>query len=135
MTCKQFYVNRLHNQAWVKGDYSDIVVHLSQIYSALRDDTTTEEKKSNDLSVLRSTTKYWVKTEDVSRVKYTVLRQLPVLLQRASKGQSDFQLTNSVYLDNDQLELYHGRLFKVPGSISLRLRWYETSDPEIVFAR
>ena len=33
---------------------------------------------------MRSTTKYWVKTEDVSRVKYHVLQHLPVFLQPAA---------------------------------------------------
>ena len=40
---------------------------------------------------------------------------------------------NSVYLDNDQLELYHGRLDKTPGAIALRLRWYGAGDPQLVF--
>lgn len=131
--CKVFYVNRLHAQAWVRGDYSDIVVRLSNIYSALRDDHVAEENKDASQSFLRSTTKYWVKTEDVSRVKYAILRHLPVFLQKASTGETDSQFTNSVYLDNDQLELYHGRLDKTPGAIALRLRWYGPGDPSLVF--
>jgi len=131
--CKAFYVNRLHTQAWVRGDYSDIVVRLSNIYSAIRQDHVAEENKDASQSFLRSTTKYWVKTEDVSRVKYAVLRHLPVFLQKTSTGESDSQFTNSVYLDNDQLELYHGRLDKTPGAIALRLRWYGPEDPSLVF--
>jgi SPX domain protein involved in polyphosphate accumulation/uncharacterized membrane protein YidH (DUF202 family) len=131
--CKAFYVQRLHAQAWVRGDYSDIVVQLSNIYAALRADHTAEENKDASQSFLRSTTKYWVKTEDVSRVKYTILRHLPVFLQKTSTGESDSQFTNSVYLDNDQLELYHGRLDKTPGAIALRYRWYGPEDPELVF--
>jgi len=107
--CKTFYVNRMQSQAWVRGDYSDVVVRLSGIYSSLRNDQVVKEKADASQSFLRSTTKYWVKTEDVSRVKYAVLRNLPVFLQKTSTGESDSQLTNSVYLDNDQLELYHGR--------------------------
>ena len=52
---------------------------------------------------MRQTSKYWIKTEDVSAVKYAVLKNLPVFLQNTSTGESDSQLTNSVYLDNDQL--------------------------------
>jgi SPX domain protein involved in polyphosphate accumulation/uncharacterized membrane protein YidH (DUF202 family) len=131
--CKAFYVQRMHAQAWVRGDYSDIVVQLSNIYAALRADHTAEENKDASQSFLRSTTKYWVKTEDVSRVKYTILRHLPVFLQKTSTGESDSQFTNSVYLDNDQLELYHGRLDKTPGAIALRFRWYGPEDPDLVF--
>lgn len=102
---KAFYVNRMHAQAWVRGDYSDIVVRLSNVYSAIRQDHVAQENKDASQSFLRTTTKYWVKTEDVSRVKYAILRHLPVFLQKTSTGESDSQFTNSVYLDNDQLEL------------------------------
>ena len=105
--CKQFYITRMHNQAWVRGDYSDVVVRLSSIYSALRDDNVAEENKDASQSFLRSTTKYWVRTEDVSKVKYAILKHLPVFLQKTATGETDSQLTNSVYFDNDQLgELY-----------------------------
>ena len=131
--CKAFYVSRMHAQAWVRGDYSDLVVRLSQIYSQVREDHVATENKDASQSFLRSTTKYWVKTEDVSRVKYFILRHLPVFLQKTSTGESDSQFTNSVYLDNDRLELYHGRLDKSPGAIALRLRWYGLSEPSTVF--
>mmetsp|Transcript_8953 Transcript_8953/g.24820 ORF Transcript_8953/g.24820 Transcript_8953/m.24820 type:complete len:740 (-) Transcript_8953:189-2408(-) len=131
--CKVFYINRLNAQAWVRGDYSDIVVRLSNIYASVRQDHVAEENKDAAQSFARSTTKYWVKTEDVSKVKYAVLRHLPVFLQKTSTGESDSQFTNSVYLDNDQLELYHGRLDKTPGAIALRLRWYGSGDPQLVF--
>lgn len=131
--CKTFYVNRMHSQAWVRGDYSDVVVRLSTIYSALRNDKVADENTDASQCFLRSTTKYWIKTEDISKVKYAVLRHLPVFLQKTSTGESDSQLTNSVYLDNDQLELYHGRLDKSPGALALRLRWYGATNPSLVF--
>lgn len=131
--CKVFYVSRMHTQPWVRGDYSDLVVRLSSIYSTIRNDQAAPETADASQSFLRSTTKYWVKTEDVSRVKYAILRHLPVFLQKTSTGESDSQMTNSVYLDNDQLELYHGRLDKTPGAIALRLRWYGAGDPSMVF--
>jgi SPX domain protein involved in polyphosphate accumulation len=108
-------------------------VRLSQIYSKTREDHIAEENKDASQSFCRSTTKYWVKTEDVSRIKYQVLRHLPVFLQKTSTGESDSQFTNSVYVDNDQLELYHGRLDKSPGAIALRMRWYGPGDPTTVF--
>mmetsp|Transcript_16444 Transcript_16444/g.23197 ORF Transcript_16444/g.23197 Transcript_16444/m.23197 type:complete len:728 (-) Transcript_16444:153-2336(-) len=131
--CKTFFITRLHAQAWVRGDYSDVVVRLSTIYSTLRNDQAAAENADESQSFLRQTSKYWVKTEDVSRVKYAILRHLPVFLQKSSTGESDSQFTNSVYLDNDALELYHGRLDKSPGAIAVRLRWYGTGDPSLVF--
>ena len=73
----------------------------------------------------RSTTKYWVHTEDISRVKYILLQHLPVFLQKTMEGETDSQLVNSVYLDNRSMELYHGRLDKTPGAIALRFRLWD----------
>ena len=101
--CKAFYVSRMHAQSWVRGDYSDLVVRLSHIYSMLRDDHVAKENNDQQ-SFLRQTTKYWVKTEDVSRVKYYVLRNLPVFLQKTSTGESDSQFTNSVYFDSKYIQ-------------------------------
>ena len=82
---------------------------------------------------VRSTRKYWVHTENISAIKYTVLQHLPVFLQSNMAGESDSQLVNSVYLDNTSMELYHGRLDKTPGAIALRFRWYGSGTPELVF--
>ena len=75
---------------------------------------------------VRATTKYWVRSEDLSAVKLEIGKHLPVLLC-GGKGEGimpDSQLVNSVYLDSPALELYHGRLNKTPGAVALRLRWY-----------
>jgi len=139
--CKSFYIARLHEQGWVKGDYSGMIVTMSQMLSYLRgeddeDDDVDEEDEEEKgeggggeeerQDFIRTTTKYWVATEDVSEVKCIVMQHLPVLLQQTMEGTSDSQLVNSIYLDNAQLELYHGRLDKTPGAIALRLRWFNS---------
>ncbi|EIE21857.1 hypothetical protein COCSUDRAFT_47964 [Coccomyxa subellipsoidea C-169] len=121
--CQQFYVAHLHHQPWVQGNYSDLLVQLSNIYSQLRGD-----------GFVRSTTKYWVRMTDVSAVKHHILQHLPVFqYNEGSEDQSDSQLINSVYLDNSSMELYHGRLDKRPNAIAIRIRWYGDGDPTTCF--
>lgn len=43
--CKAFYISRLHDQKWVRGDYSDVIVSMSNLYSTIRGD---EEAVAND---------------------------------------------------------------------------------------
>lgn len=131
--CKAFYISRLHQQSWVRGDYSDVIVTLSRIYSVIRGDVAAPPNQDEKQDFVRSTTKYWIHTEHISRVKYIVLQHLPVFLQDSMAGETDAQLVNSVYLDNRSLELYRGRLDKTPGAIALRFRWYGTSVPSLVF--
>ena len=121
--CRTFYLGRLHDQSWVRGDYSDVIVTMSRVYSAIRGDEEIEEKESERQDFVRSTRKYWVHTEDISRVKYIILQHLPVFLQKTMAGETDSQLVNSVYMDNHAMELYQGRLEKSPGAIALRMRW------------
>ena len=131
--CRAFYLGRLHEQSWIRGDYSDVMVTLSRIYSRMRKDTVKQAKETAKENFCRSTRKYWVHTEDISSIKYTILQHLPVFLQTGMDGESDSQLTTSIYLDNYAMELYRGRLDKSPGAIALRLRWYGNRAPETVY--
>lgn len=131
--CRAFYTARLHEQSWVRGDYSDVMVTMSRIYSKLRKDRVVAETDDAKQNFVRSTRKYWVHTEDISAVKYSVLQHLPVFLQSGMSGESDAQLTTSIYVDNFAMELYKGRLDKSPGAIALRFRWYGTKPVETVF--
>ena len=44
---KAFYISRLQNQTWVRGDYSDILVAISRIHSRLRRGHTPANSHSN----------------------------------------------------------------------------------------
>lgn len=77
--CRQFYISHLHNQPWVQGNYSDLLVALSQVYSELRGDVapgTAED--AEDEHYRYSITKYWVSMGDVSSIKHQILQHLPV---------------------------------------------------------
>eukprot|EP00899_Mesostigma_viride_P021788 jgi/Mesvir1/29610/Mv21464-RA.3 len=126
--CRQYYMSRLHNQGWITGDFSDIFVRLSSIHSALRRDQVAAAQESSTQNFVRSTKKYWVRTEDVSTIKHLLLQHLPVFQIKQSELAGDSQLTNSVYFDNSRMELYTGRLEKRPNAIAIRLRWY---GPEV----
>lgn len=90
-------------------------------------------KNSAHENFIRSTTKYWIDIENVSTVKYFILQHLPILLQKNMSGETDSQLTNSIYFDNESMELYHSRLRKEFSAKALRFRWYGDGDPDIVF--
>jgi len=131
--CRQFYTAHLHQQPWVQGNYSDLLVMLSNVFSQLRGDRLAEAQGGAAQAFKRSTTKYWVRTEDVSAVKRTIIENMPVFVFNADNYSGDAQLINSVYFDNEMLELYHGRLDKKPGAIALRVRWYGPNEPKVCF--
>ncbi|GAB4814940.1 hypothetical protein N2152v2_001986 [Parachlorella kessleri] len=131
--CRQFYIAHLHNQPWVQGNYSDLLVVLSACFSQLRGDQLADKQESSAQAFKRSTTKYWIRTSDVSEVKRRIIEAMPVFVFNKANYSGDAQLVNSVYFDNSSLELYHGRLDKKPGAIAARIRWYGPNDPKLCF--
>jgi len=51
---------------------------LSSIYSKLRGDVSGVKNEDSAQGFVRSTTKYWVRTTDISAVKHHILQHLPV---------------------------------------------------------
>ena len=98
--------------AWpssLQGNYSDLLVILSAVYSDLRGDAAAAGQPGGDAGsadggaqgFVRSTTKYWVRMSDVSTVKHHILQHLPVYQFGHSGGSGgkdfagDAQLINS----------------------------------------
>jgi len=131
--CHQFYMTKLRNQEWIRNDFSDIFVALSDCHSLLRQDDSGKANEDAKQDFVRNTKKYWVPVENVSAIKHLVLQHLPVF--RMWTGTGDSQLVNSVYFDNRQMQLYHGRMDKTPGAIALRLRWYGTEIKTVFVER
>jgi len=135
-SCEINKIAHLYNKDWKRSDCSNIFVSLSNLYNQLRN-MNNENKNIHEVSAhqkfIRTTTKYWVEIENVSTVKYFILQNLPILLEKNMTGETDSQLTNSIYFDNESMELYHSRLRNEYNSKALRFRWYGEGDPEIVF--
>ena len=146
LPCKKVYLAKLHEQQWVKEDFSKTFVSLSKIHAQLRGEIAPSEQDVAS-SFVRRTTKYWIKTCDISQVKHIILQHLPGALRPDSftschsimlvidpclvfqlnldQLPGDSQLTNSAYLDNKGMDLYHGRIDKLPHAQAIRLRWYD----------
>lgn len=127
-----------------------LVVRLSRLYDLIRSHARGEAPMATNQiedsgMFVRKTTKYWVHADHVTEVKCIILQHLPVLVHPSSNGQQsnpttllegtrlDFAIS-SVYLDNDRLDLYHGRLERREGALAIRLRWYgRTFPPRLVY--
>lgn len=63
--------------------------------------------------------------ENLVPLKLAIMRHLPVLVFDANREwvPADSAIT-SIYFDNEELELYLGRLEKTEGAEAVRMRWY-----------
>ncbi|KAA1467736.1 SPX-domain-containing protein [Dentipellis sp. KUC8613] len=133
-----FIQNYLEKRPFYKYNWDALIVKLSKLYDLVR---TRGHPVQGDSSAggsqsafVRQTTKYWVHPDNLVPLKLAILRHLPVLVFNAEKEfePKDAAIT-SIYFDNEDLELYLGRLEKTEGAEAIRLRWYGDVDNKQIF--
>lgn len=128
----------LEKHPFYKMNYDPVIVKLSKLFDLVRTRGHPVEGDSaaggSQNAFVRSTTKYWVHEENIVPLKLNILKQLPVLVFDPNKEFSikDSAIT-SIYYDNEDLELYLGRLEKTEGAEAIRMRWYGDVDGKVVF--
>ena len=133
---------------------SSLVCVISDIFNALRQ---AEEKIVNQnnaggdslweapSSFKRSTTKYWVKDENLTKLMMICAMEAPLLVYgqkgpltstekiKVSEGDKFWDSlatrVNSIYFDSDDMTLYRERIKRAEGAQLLRVRWYGASMP------
>ncbi|OZJ03478.1 hypothetical protein BZG36_02740 [Bifiguratus adelaidae] len=135
---KPMFMARLNAKPFFKENYDALIVRLSNLYDQVRNrgkahggDSSAGGKQA---AFVRNTTKYWVHPDNVTELKLIILKHLPVLVFNANKEfePADSAIT-SIYFDNDDLELYLGRLEKTEGAEALRMRWYGDMRNQQIF--
>jgi SPX domain protein involved in polyphosphate accumulation len=75
-----------------------------------------------------------VHPDNIVALKLVILKHLPVLVFNPDKDyQAEDSAITSIYYDNEDLELYLGRLEKTEGAEAIRLRWYGGMDNKQIF--
>jgi SPX domain protein involved in polyphosphate accumulation/uncharacterized membrane protein YidH (DUF202 family) len=137
---KPTFMLRLNSKPLYLENLDSLIYRLSKLYDKIRQKMSGEEIRtvktdsipSSAQVFVRKTSKYWVHSENVTDVKCIVLKHLPVLIYPTKRRKLDLAVS-SIYLDNDSMELYKGRLEKLEGALAIRIRWYGSEDPNEVF--
>ncbi|EPT01373.1 hypothetical protein FOMPIDRAFT_124628 [Fomitopsis schrenkii] len=133
-----FIHDYLEKRPFYKYNWDGLIVKLSKLYDLVRTRGHPVQGDSsaggNQSAFVRQTTKYWVHPDNLVHLKLAILRHLPVLVFNPSKEfeQKDAAIS-SVYFDNEDLELYLGRLEKTEGAEAVRLRWYGDMGVKTIF--
>ncbi|KAH7925852.1 SPX-domain-containing protein [Leucogyrophana mollusca] len=133
-----FIQDYLEERPFYKYNWDALIVKLSKLYDLVRTRGHPVQGDSsaggNQSAFVRQTTKYWVHPDNLVPLKLAILRHLPVLVFNADKEfePKDAAIT-SIYFDNEELELYLGRLEKTEGAEAIRLRWYGDTDVKTIF--
>ncbi|CAO1625960.1 unnamed protein product [Parajaminaea phylloscopi] len=135
---KEFVQYYLSARPFYKENYDALIVKLSRLFDLVR---TRGHPVQGDASAggsqsafVRQTTKYWVHPDNIVPLKLFILKHLPVLVFNPDKEyQPEDSAITSIYYDNEDLELYLGRLEKTEGAEAIRLRWYGGMDNKQIF--
>lgn len=136
---KPMFMLRLNSKPLYLENLDSLIFRLSKLYDRIRSDDPSRRSPTELCGEIdptqifvRKTSKYWVHDDNVTEVKCFVLKYLPVLIFPNRKRKIDLAVS-SVYLDNDDMELYKGRLEKSEGAMAIRIRWYGSEEPIEVF--
>jgi SPX domain protein involved in polyphosphate accumulation len=135
----------------------DFICMMSDIYYTLSEMKKAQEEAEGGggtwvppSAFVRSTRKYWVRLEDLTKLKLAICKHLPLLrfgkkqgLNLSSgnaptsqidysrydnsyhnNGEGDAAKITSVYFDNEKLRLYHDKIVRKEGATLIRIRWY-----------
>ncbi|KAI5970549.1 VTC4 [Candida margitis] len=135
---KPVFQARLNSQAFYKDNYDNLIVKLSKLYDLVRTrgnpikgDSSAGGSQQN---FVRQTTKYWVHPDNITELKLIILKHLPVLVFNADKEfEPEDSAITSIYFDNEDMDLYYGRLRKDEGAEAIRLRWYGGMKSDQIF--
>ncbi|KAG6862512.1 hypothetical protein C0995_000060 [Termitomyces sp. Mi166 len=133
-----FVQEYLEKRPFYKYNWDALIVKLSKLYDLVRTRGNPVRGDSsaggNQSAFVRQTTKYWVHPDNLVPLKLAILRNLPVLVFNSEKEfePRDSAIT-SIYFDNEDLELYLGRLEKTEGAEAIRLRWYGDVDNKTIY--
>lgn len=135
---RPIFAARLNAKPFYRTNYDSTVVKVSKIYDMVRTKGNPTEGDSaaggGQQNFVRQTTKYWVHPDNVTELKLYILKHLPVLVFNANKEfEIEDSAISSIYYDNDDLELYLGRLEKSEGAEAMRLRWYGGMGNNTIF--
>ncbi|WRT67872.1 uncharacterized protein IL334_004846 [Kwoniella shivajii] len=128
----------LERHPFYRMNYDPLIVKLSKLFDLVRTRGHPVEGDSSaggsQNAFVRSTTKYWVHDENIVPLKLAIMKHLPVLVFDPNKefSKADSAIT-SIYFDNEDLELYLGRLEKTEGAEAIRMRWYGDVTGTTVF--
>ncbi|KAK0556941.1 vacuolar transporter chaperone [Tilletia horrida] len=135
---KEFVQHYLAARPFYKENYDALIVKLSKLFDLVRTRGNPVQGDSaaggSQSAFVRQTTKYWVHPDNIVPLKLVILKHLPVLVFNPDKDyQPEDSAITSIYYDNEDLELYLGRLEKTEGAEAIRLRWYGGMDNKQIF--
>ena len=83
----------------------------------------------------RKSIKFWVSKKNIIPLIFEIIKHLPIHIYGDDSNDYLYQNITSVYLDNDNMDIYNSRIIKNENSKLVRLRWYDNNMKDIFIER
>ncbi|KAI9319882.1 VTC domain-containing protein [Dichotomocladium elegans] len=139
MDLKQAYVQKLRDRPLDNQRFDVAIVYISALHDICRNRGHRNANKGvnadgSQNAFERATAKYWIHPDNITEVKAIIMLHLPVLVfDKSKKWEPSDSAISSVYIDNDNFDLYTGRLQRDEGAEAIRLRWYGPYESKSVY--
>ncbi|KAI9297342.1 vacuolar transporter chaperone 4 [Neoconidiobolus thromboides FSU 785] len=134
---KPMFLVRLNSKPFFKENFDALLLKLSKLYAIVRNDVPIMNGQPSHGPQTRicRTVKYWVHPDNVMELKLYVLKNLPVLVYNGKSNQTGKvdPRTSSIYLDNDNFDVYNDRIEKKENSTTYCLTWFGGEDNSEIF--
>ncbi|KAI7866183.1 VTC domain-containing protein [Spinellus fusiger] len=141
LNLRQDYVQALQNKPLDNQRFDVMIVYISALHDICRNygkKSMGNSASGGDQNAFeRATAKYWIHPDNVTEVKSIIMLHLPVLIfDKTKTWELSDSAVSSVYFDNNNHDLYTGRLQRDQGAEAIRYRWYgPNSSPDVFIER
>ncbi|CAO3629490.1 unnamed protein product [Mucor hiemalis] len=135
---QQDFIPQLRSKPLDKQRFDVAIVYISALHDLCRlqgKPRTGNAAAGGDQNAFeRATAKYWIHPDNVTEVKSIIMLHLPVLIfNKEKKFEVSDSAISSIYYDNDDFDLYTGRLQRDEGAEAIRFRWYGPMESKSAF--
>ncbi|KAI8878445.1 SPX-domain-containing protein [Backusella circina FSU 941] len=135
---QQDFIPQLRAKPLDKQRFDVAIVYISALHDICRlqgKPRTGNSASGGDQNAFeRATAKYWIHPDNVTEVKSIIMLHLPVLIfNKEKKFEVSDSAISSIYYDNEDFDLYTGRLQRDEGAEAIRFRWYGPMESKSAF--
>ncbi|KAG0079109.1 hypothetical protein BGZ92_001197 [Podila epicladia] len=146
------FMNHLQTKPFHKESFAPFVSRLSSLYSIVRTGTASAETKARSIDsseedeyldhpgLISNKTAFWVHPDNVMDLKMLILKYLPLVVYEPtashsrSAGQGHLACespVSTIYLDNQDLDLYMAQVEHQDKTEAVRLRWFGSEQKHL----
>jgi SPX domain protein involved in polyphosphate accumulation len=125
------FIPQLREKPLDKQRFDVAIVFISSLHDLCRQKGQPRTTNTDIVVRERATSKYWIHPDNVTEVKSIIMLHLPIFVfNQGKRFEPSDSAVSSVYLDNENFDLYTGNLQRDDSSQGVRFRWFGSTSTQ-----